>query len=252
MILERGVIRTLDGALPTASALAIAGDRIAGGVGTHEDALPSPDRVDLGGRCVVPGLSDAHVHFPTWALAQREVRLEGVASVEEAVARVRDGLGSVREGGWLRARGWRDAGWAEPPEPRGSGRGCRRRARRASGPRLALALAELRGARAGERRSRGRGRRGRTRRRGRADRNPPRGGVLELPRPAPGDDGRGVPRGDARGPAGGRGARASRPSTTRTAGSVRCGSGRRSQPRAHCRSASGSRFRPTTSTSSQS
>ena len=115
MILERGVVRTLDRALPTASALAIAGDRIAGAVGTHEDALPSPDRVDLGGRCVVPGFSDAHVHFPTWALARGEVRLEGVGSVEEAVARVRDGLESVREGGWLRGRGWRDAGWAERP-----------------------------------------------------------------------------------------------------------------------------------------
>ncbi|HEV2902054.1 MAG TPA: amidohydrolase [Gaiellaceae bacterium] len=115
MILERGVVRTLDRALPTTSALAIAGDRIAGAVGTHEDALPSPDRVDLGGRCVVPGFSDAHVHFPTWALARGEVRLEGVSSVEEAVERVRDGLGSVREGGWLRGRGWRDADWAEHP-----------------------------------------------------------------------------------------------------------------------------------------
>ena len=115
MILERGVVRTLEPSLPTASALAIAGDRIAGGVGTHEVALPSPDRVDLGGRCVVPGFSDAHVHFPTWAIAQQEVRLEGVSSVEEAVARVRDGLGSVREGGWLRGRGWRDAGWRDKP-----------------------------------------------------------------------------------------------------------------------------------------
>ena len=95
MILERGVVRTLEPSLPTASALAIAGERIAGGVGTHEVALPSPDRVDLGGRCVVPGFTDAHVHFPTWAIAQREVRLEGTASIEEALARVRDGLGSV-------------------------------------------------------------------------------------------------------------------------------------------------------------
>jgi predicted amidohydrolase YtcJ len=115
MILERGIVRTLDPALPTASALAIAGDLIAGGVGTHENALPSPDRVDLGGRCVVPGFSDAHVHFPTWALARSEVRLEGVASVEEAVARVRGGLASVREGGWLRGRGWRDAEWPSRP-----------------------------------------------------------------------------------------------------------------------------------------
>ena len=105
MILERGVVRTLEPSLPTASALAIAGDRIAGGVGTHEVALPSPDRVDLRGRCVVPGFSDAHVHFPTWAIAQQEVRLEGAASVAEALARVRDELGSVRDGGWLRGRG---------------------------------------------------------------------------------------------------------------------------------------------------
>jgi predicted amidohydrolase YtcJ len=115
MILERGVVRTLDQALPTASALAIAGDRIAGGVGTHENALPSPDRVDLGGRCILPGFSDAHVHFPTWALARGEVRLEGLGSVEEAVSRVREGLGSVEEGGWLRGRGWRSAEWPEQP-----------------------------------------------------------------------------------------------------------------------------------------
>ena len=115
MILERGIVRTLEPSLPTASALAIAGNRIAGGVGTHERSLPGPERVDLGGRCVVPGFTDSHVHFPTWALAQGEVRLEGVSSVEEALARVRAGLGSVREGGWLRGRGWRDAAWPEPP-----------------------------------------------------------------------------------------------------------------------------------------
>ncbi len=90
MILHRGVIRTLDPSLPTASALAIAGDRVAGGVGTHETALPGPERVDLGGRCVLPGFNDAHVHFPTWAAAQREVRLEGTASVAEVVAQVRE------------------------------------------------------------------------------------------------------------------------------------------------------------------
>jgi predicted amidohydrolase YtcJ len=115
MILERGVVRTLDPSLPTSSALAIAGDRVAGGVGTHETALPGPERVDLGRRCVLPGFNDAHVHFPTWAVARGEVRLEGTRSVEEAVARVRDALGSVRHGGWLRGRGWRSGEWPEQP-----------------------------------------------------------------------------------------------------------------------------------------
>jgi predicted amidohydrolase YtcJ len=103
--------------LPVARALAIAADRIAGGVGVHETALPSPERVDLGGRCVLPGFSDSHVHFPSWALAQDEVRLEGTQSLEEALARVRDAAAASGERGWLRGRGWRSGDWTPATEP---------------------------------------------------------------------------------------------------------------------------------------
>ena len=89
MILENGVIRTLDPSLPESRALAIAGDRIAGGVGVHETALASPETIDLGGRCVLPGFTDSHVHFPTWAIAQHEVKLDGCTSLDEALARIR-------------------------------------------------------------------------------------------------------------------------------------------------------------------
>ena len=117
MILENGVIRTLEPSLPIVRSLAIAGGRIAGGVGTHETALPGPDRVDLGGRCVLPGFNDAHVHFPTWAVAQDEVRLEDTRSLDEALARVRERLGQTEGGRWLRGRGWRSADWSPPAEP---------------------------------------------------------------------------------------------------------------------------------------
>jgi len=117
VILENGVIRTLDPSLPKAGALAIAGELVAGGVGTHETALASPERVDLGGRCVLPGFTDAHVHFPTWALAQRQVRLEGSSSLDEALARVGDAVGSVPEGRWLRGLGWRSGDWSPAVEP---------------------------------------------------------------------------------------------------------------------------------------
>jgi predicted amidohydrolase YtcJ len=117
MILDNGVIRTMDPSLPTARALAIAGDRVVGGVGTHETALAGPERVDLGGRCVVPGFTDAHVHFPQWALAQRQVRLEGTRSLDEALARVAQAISANRGGGWLQGRGWRNAEWAPPVEP---------------------------------------------------------------------------------------------------------------------------------------
>jgi hypothetical protein len=103
--------------LPAARALAIAGDRVVGGVGTHETALASPDRVDLGGRCVLPGFNDSHVHFPTWALAQRQIRLEGTASLDEALQRVAAAAREVQPGRWLRGMGWRAGDWSPPTEP---------------------------------------------------------------------------------------------------------------------------------------
>jgi predicted amidohydrolase YtcJ len=115
VILENGVVRTMDSALPQAAAIAIAGEWIAGGVGTHETALASPDRVDLGGRCVVPGFTDSHVHFLLWSLSQGDVPLEGVESAEEAVARVRARVERSETSVWIRGAGWRDAGWPSVP-----------------------------------------------------------------------------------------------------------------------------------------
>jgi predicted amidohydrolase YtcJ len=114
VILENGLVRTLDPQVPTQRALAIAGDLVAGGVGFHERALASPETVDLGGRTVLPGFSDAHVHFPTWSVAQTEAKLDGCASLEEAVARV---ARAPRTGEWIRGYGWRSGDWAGGVEP---------------------------------------------------------------------------------------------------------------------------------------
>ena len=102
----------MDPALPVARALAIAGGRVAGGVGIHEMALPTPEVVDLGGRCVVPGFTDSHVHFPTWSLGQRDLGLDGVGSLADALERVR---AHERRGPWIRGQGWRSADWETQP-----------------------------------------------------------------------------------------------------------------------------------------
>jgi predicted amidohydrolase YtcJ len=115
VILANGLIRTLDPQVPTQRALAIAGDKIAGGVGVHETALASPETLDLGGRVVVPGLTDSHVHFPTWALAQDEVKLDGCATLDEALDRVRSA--TLEPGRWLRGYGWRSGDWHPEREP---------------------------------------------------------------------------------------------------------------------------------------
>jgi len=112
VILTNGVVRTMDPSLPTAAALAIAGERVVGGVGTHESALPTPERVDLRGRCALPAFTDAHVHFPTWSLARSDVQLEGATSLAEALSRV---SAHAPRGEWFRGHGWRDADWSEHP-----------------------------------------------------------------------------------------------------------------------------------------
>ncbi len=113
VILENGLVRTLDERVPTQRALALAGELVAGGVSAHELALPSPDVVDLGGRVVIPGLVDAHVHFQSWALSKRQVSLEGAGSLAEALARLAAAPGE--RGGLLRGFGWRSSEWSEQP-----------------------------------------------------------------------------------------------------------------------------------------
>jgi predicted amidohydrolase YtcJ len=95
--------------MPLARQLAISDGRVA------ERPAPTAERVDLAGCCVVPGLADAHVHFPTWSLAQSQVRLEGAHSLEDAVALVAEAVPAVPRGAWLRGVGWRAGDWAEPP-----------------------------------------------------------------------------------------------------------------------------------------
>ena len=101
--------------LPLGRALAIAGELVAGGVGVHETALASPDVVDLGGRCVIPGITDSHTHFPTWATALRLIRLEEATSAEDAAERMRPGVGAVKPDRWFRAQGFRETNWPSLP-----------------------------------------------------------------------------------------------------------------------------------------
>jgi predicted amidohydrolase YtcJ len=55
------------------------------------------------------------VHFPSWALAQSQVRLDGCGSLAEALARIRE---APREAGRIvRGHGWRNGDWRGGGEP---------------------------------------------------------------------------------------------------------------------------------------
>ena len=71
--------------------------------------------IELGDATVIPGLVDAHVHFPSWALGLQELRLFGTRSVSEALERIE--ACEKPSDGWLRGRGWREEDWPEGERP---------------------------------------------------------------------------------------------------------------------------------------
>jgi predicted amidohydrolase YtcJ len=105
VVLHGGTVRTMDPARPLARSLVIEGDRIAA-----LDSEPAgAERIDLDGGCVLPGFTDSHVHFPTWAVTRRELQLHGTR--DDVLAQVAVAVPAVPAGRWLRGFGWTADGW---------------------------------------------------------------------------------------------------------------------------------------------
>jgi hypothetical protein len=112
LILSNGKIITVDERFTIAQALAISGERIVA-VGTNQDInrLAGPDtrRIDLGGKAVIPGLIDNHMHLLRAGLTWKsEVRLDGVESRKQALEMVRLRARAIPRGEWVYTLG----GWA--------------------------------------------------------------------------------------------------------------------------------------------
>jgi predicted amidohydrolase YtcJ len=111
LVLSGGSVRTLDRGHAEGAALVVAGGRVAAVLDEPAGAPAGAEHVDLQGGCALPGFTDAHVHFPSWALARRELGLVDVRSLAEAVERVGRAVAGTHDGAWLRGRGWRDELW---------------------------------------------------------------------------------------------------------------------------------------------
>ncbi|MFJ4996557.1 amidohydrolase [Microbacterium sp. NPDC088619] len=73
-------------------------------VGAEADAPPSDATVDLGGRVVLPGFTDAHTHLLMMGEALGQIGLTDAHSLDEIQRRVR--LGRAMSPGEVRGRGW--------------------------------------------------------------------------------------------------------------------------------------------------
>lgn len=117
-----GNIHTVNDRQPQAEAIAVKGGRIVF-VGSNAEAaekFPAASgsrRIDLQGRTVVPGMTDAHCHIFGIGAREMNLNLEGTASLEDFLAKVKERVRQTPPDHWVTGRGWIETFWKPPIFP---------------------------------------------------------------------------------------------------------------------------------------
>jgi len=113
-VLRNGRIYTGVAVHPWARSLAIAAGRIVGLDARAEAWVDAPGArtEDLGGAFVMPGLTDAHIHFMWYALGLQAVQLRNVSRAD-MLALVAERAAIVPPGTWIVGRGWDQTIWED-------------------------------------------------------------------------------------------------------------------------------------------
>jgi predicted amidohydrolase YtcJ len=113
-VLVHGKVWTENPQQPEAEAVAILGNHIAG-VGTSAEILklagPSTKVIELGGKRVVPGFNDAHVHFVSGGTSLASVQLGDTKSEAEFRQRIADYAKNQPKGTWILEGEWDHERW---------------------------------------------------------------------------------------------------------------------------------------------
>jgi predicted amidohydrolase YtcJ len=122
LVITNARIATLDASSTAASALAVRDGRLIA-VGSNRSILaaagPGTRRIDAGGRTIVPGLIDSHIHAIRAALSySTEVNWIGAPTIDEAMRRLSEAAARSKPGAWLIvAGGWTELQFAEKRRP---------------------------------------------------------------------------------------------------------------------------------------
>lgn len=112
-ILYNAKIYTLNPQHPYGSAVVIDGDRIRSVVddaGSLFGQGKDVDVLDLGGRTVIPGLTDAHIHLHQYATGLQKVDCE-TSTLDECLRRVAERSHQMPQEEWILGHGWNQNEW---------------------------------------------------------------------------------------------------------------------------------------------
>jgi len=114
LIVINAKVWTVDANHPKAQAVAVVGDRILA-VGSNADVEglrgPNTKMIDAGGKLLVPGFNDAHVHFVSGGLQLDSVQLNDVTSPDEFVHRIAVQAKKTPKGEWILGGDWDETKW---------------------------------------------------------------------------------------------------------------------------------------------
>ena len=115
LVFKNGNIYTVDKHKPKAEAVAVRGDRVVF-VGSNREVQVYIDGktrvIDLGGKTMLPGLADAHQHLSGVGFREITLNLEGVNSLKEFLAKVKERVAQKQPGEWVTGRGWIETFWS--------------------------------------------------------------------------------------------------------------------------------------------
>ncbi|HJQ67483.1 MAG TPA: amidohydrolase [Blastocatellia bacterium] len=120
IVFKNGNVYTVNERQPRAEAIAVKGNKIIF-VGSNKAAKAYEGKttrvIDLQGKTVVPGMADAHYHLAGVGAREMNLNLEGTASKEEFLAKVKARVDRAKAGEWVTGRGWIETFWKPPTFP---------------------------------------------------------------------------------------------------------------------------------------
>jgi len=120
LIITRANIWTVDPAKPSAQAVAILRDRIVA-VGTDAEVSawrgPKTQMLDAGGKLLLPGFNDSHVHFVSGGAQLDNVQLNDATSAQEFARRIGERAKVTPKGSWILGGDWDETKWTPAEFP---------------------------------------------------------------------------------------------------------------------------------------
>jgi len=114
LVITNANVHTINSAQPTAQSIAVIGNKIMA-VGSNADTksfIGSKTRViDAGGKVVIPGFNDAHVHFLETGQQLSSVDLRSAKTPQEFVERIRGFASKLPKGRWILGGKWDHENW---------------------------------------------------------------------------------------------------------------------------------------------